>query len=243
MDDNPQRPMTEQEAMAQHEADMASMTSWHAMPELGELADVAVPVPRPEYITVDYSQFRNGFNAVQDSALEECLPGRSSVKMAKPEEPKEVNLMPRKMSKVKEWSISARALKRVIMFAMNERQRYDYKFNARYDNRFRIFRIWNASTENVVATVKMVGRDKVVIRYRVNSYYASVMESMNGLTTERGKKVIAIPSTNLAIHRGRTVEGVGQASKSKEAQLGYRSARYLESSLQERNRNARKNNR
>jgi len=255
MDDNPQRPMTEQEAMAQHEADMASMPSWHeasdgvyvadvqeqtgviqdltTMAELDELAETAVPTPRPEYITVDYSQFRNGFNMVQDSALEEYLlsrrHGRSRVKTVEPEEPKEVNLMPRKMSKAKEWSISARALKRVIESAITERARYDYKFQCVYDERFRIYRIWNGVTQNVVATVKNT-QNGAVIRYRENSHYACAIADMNGKEVpagyRRNGKIMAVPSSNLRIHRGRAEYGTNQTSKSKDAQLGFRRSAY-----------------
>jgi len=140
------------------------------------------------------------------------------------EKPKEVNLMPRKMSKIKEWSISARALKRVIAAACIGRTRYDYKFQSVYDERFRIYRIWNGVTQNVVATVKPSDRrrnGKTIIRYRANSHYACAIASM-----AEDKNLVVVPSTNLHVHRGRPEYGTNQTSKSKEAQLGFRRSAY-----------------
>lgn len=141
-------------------------------------------------------------------------------------ENKDINIeeyfMPRKMTKAKEWSISSRALKHVIESAIHGRDRYVYKFESIYDNRFRIFRIWNKATQNVVCTVKIIG-DKIFIRYRENSYYAS---TITGYNEWKKDKCIVIPSTNLAINRGRAESSTRHASTSIEAQIGFRRAMY-----------------
>lgn len=143
------------------------------------------------------------------------------------EEPKEVNVMPKKMSRLKDWSISARALKRVITQAMDMHPRYDYKFNAVYDQRYDLYRIWNGATNNVVCTVKHAG-GKIILRYRENSYYASPMSEFNGMKVRR-RTVVAIPSTNLHMHRGNSSYATTTTSSSREAQEGFRRSCYLNS--------------
>lgn len=224
MDDNTtQRPMTEpsDNSGGIH----IGIDTSDPVPEQEAVPNPMWDVPQ-EYVAIDYSQFARV--NTPDEALTAYFMGRrhgkSRVRVEETEQPKEVNLMPRKMSRVKEWSISARALKRVIAAACTGRVRYDYKFQAVYDERFRIYRIWNGVTRNVVATVKLGdrrGNSKTVIRYRPNSYYACAIASMAD-----EKNLVVVPSTNLHVNRGRSEYGTNQTSKSKEAQLGFRRSAY-----------------
>lgn len=118
-------------------------------------------------------------------------------------------VQPRKMNKLKEWSISSRILKNIINEAIMGRISTGYKFNSVYDSRYDMFRIWNVKTQNVICTVKPLVYDstnntrRTIIRYRHNSVYAPTMAMFNGLEIKKDKKiVIAIPSTKLGIHRG-----------------------------------------
>lgn len=139
---------------------------------------------------------------------------------------KEVNLMPKKMNKLKEWSISARALKRVIAFASTNRCRYDYKFSSIYDEHYKLYRIWNVKTKNVICTVKPMNR-KIFIRYRQKSVYSPLMSDLDK-TEVKNFKFIAIPSDRLAIRRGNSANALCYCSASKEAQLGLRKSMYKE---------------
>ena len=149
---------------------------------------------------------------------------------------KEVNVMPKHMNKLKEWSISARALRTLINYVVSRQEdRYEYKFNARYEPRYNIWNIWNYSTRNIICTLKFVG-DRIIIRYRHNSYYAPVLQEYNKEKMTRGRrllKVTALPSVNLHLHRGDSGNGIGRASSSKESQLGYRMKMYNTSKLKE----------
>lgn len=136
---------------------------------------------------------------------------------------KEFNVMPKKMNKLKEWSISARALKSVIYYILSHRRsRYDYKFNSVYDGKYNLYRIWNIATKNVVCTIRINvshnGVTQAFIRYREASHYAPVFSSLNLQKIE----IHIIPSKNLGLHRGSETVGIGRASASKEAQLGFR---------------------
>lgn len=143
---------------------------------------------------------------------------------------KPISLMPHKMNKLKEWSISARALRRVIVHTCEDRERYDYKFGSTYDPTYNIYRIWNIKTNNVVCTVKQAG-DKVFIRYRQNSHYSPVITNLSGV--EINHRILrTLPSERLGIHRGVSEHATRLLSATKEAQLSLRGAMYQEATLE-----------
>jgi len=132
-------------------------------------------------------------------------------------------IQPRKMNKLKEWSISSRILRGIIDNAIHERVSEGYKFRSVYDSRYSMFRIWNVKTQNVVCTVKPNIYNKngkelnAIIRYRPNSVYAPMMSALNGIVVDskskysQPRKIISIPSTRLGTHRGnstRALEGL-----------------------------------
>ncbi len=142
------------------------------------------------------------------------------------EEEKIPNVIPRKMNKLREWSISARALKNVINSALRQRCRYDYKFNAVWDDRYRVMRIWNVKTSNVICTIKRGNSSNdIFIRYRNASIYRPVMAELNGRKYDRCK-IISMPSENLRLHRGNSERATSVTNGDKKAQFGFRRARY-----------------
>lgn len=144
-------------------------------------------------------------------------------KVKEPKEEKQVNVMPRKMNVIKEWSISARALRRVIQHACRDDSRYDYKFSAVWDDRYKMFKIWNVKTNNIICTIKKTN-DKIVIRYRQNSYYSSVMSTLEN----KNIKIVTIASDKLSIHRGNSGRATRNCSDTAESQLALRMAMYQE---------------
>lgn len=150
--------------------------------------------------------------------------GRSSISYGYepiPEIEKE-KLFPKNYNKMKNWSISARALKNVIQANIDGRNRYDYKFQSYYDSRYNISRVWNCVTNNVVCSIKRVN-NKVIIRYREKSFYSPIMSDFNGSKIGRNK-IIAIPSENLGLHRNSS--RANQACSTKEAEIGFRTSMY-----------------
>lgn len=161
--------------------------------------------------------------------------GRSSISYGYepiPEIEKE-KLFPKNYNKMKDWSISARALKNVIQATIEGRSRYDYKFQSYYDTQYNISRVWNCVTNNVVCTIKVVG-NKVIMRYREKSFYYPIMADFSGVVDKNRRKIVAIPSTNLGLHRNSS--RATQACSTKEAEIGFRTSMYRKAILDKKER-------
>ncbi len=118
--------------------------------------------------------------------------------------PKEItNFLPKHNTKLKEWSISCRTLKTLLADVARNYGYHDdiilYKFKAIYDSKYKLFRVWNVKTNNVICTVKAVS-GKYIIRYRAASHYALMLRYLDNINGNRSIKVIE--STNLGLHRG-----------------------------------------
>lgn len=136
-------------------------------------------------------------------------------------EEKEVWLMPRKYSKLKEWSISARSLKNTIDRAIDGHFVDNYKFNVNYNYNLNIASVWNSKTKNVICTIKLLD-DKIFIRYRPKSVYAIIMSDYHKKVIN-GLKIVSIPSNNLRRNKYGTYNS---RASSKEAQLSFRTYMY-----------------
>lgn len=177
---------------------------------------------------------------MQARALENYFMGRRGMNpffMGIGEEPKDVKLpklRPSKWNKAKEWSISARALRSLIFNRILDHSGgYDYKFSAPYIERLKMFAVWNSATDNCIATFKETRKSddtgkiirQVIVRYRPNSFYASVFEQLVTLSTP-SIQFVCIPSSNLGRHRNLYGSMRERGNKTKEGEMGFRMAQF-----------------
>lgn len=92
-----------------------------------------------------------------------------------------------------EWKKSCSALRHVLRHiegtGNGRTSPIAHKFGVYYLVAPEMWYIWNASSENIIATVK-IRRGQVFVRYRKASYYAEILRSRDTVT-------VAVPSTNL----------------------------------------------
>lgn len=150
--------------------------------------------------TMEYLRQNNRYSDIEE--LKRQLLDKDVVENVK--KPKEItNFLPKRNTKLREWSISCRTLKTLLADVARTYAYHDdiilYKFKAIYDSKYKLFRVWNVKTNNVICTVKAVS-GKYIIRYRANSHYALMLRHLDNINGNRSIKVIE--STNLGLHRG-----------------------------------------
>lgn len=141
------------------------------------------------------------------------------------EKVKEPNVKSKKRNrKLAEWSISARALKHLLKRIENGSYGlcHDYKFGAMYSEKYKMWFIFNKTTNNNIATLRQVG-DRAILRYRPNSHYATVLETYE---FERRSKVIRVPTENIGRHNEFVRNHSHQINADQDGQLGFRKAQY-----------------
>lgn len=126
--------------------------------------------------------------------------------------------------KLAEWSISARALKHLLKRIENGGYGlcHDYKFGAMYNEKYKMWFIFNKTTNNNIATLRERGA-KMIVRYRPNSHYATVFENYE---FERRSKVIRIPTENIGRHNEFVRSQAHYINNDLDGQMGFRKAQY-----------------